>query len=264
MKAIVGLGNPGPRYRHTRHNVGWWVVDRLAARWRAGKPEVRRQAEAVRCVVDGEPVLLLKPTTGMNESGRVARALVEKDGLPLPDLLVVYDDLDLELGRIRVRAQGSSGGHNGIRSIQQHLSQLQRKVQAGRDGAQPRWLGALVGAVAPRGDPREPRGGVAVAGEAARAADVGPPSFPRIKVGIGRPQAGVDPIEYVLSGFTPDERVQLEPALERAADAVECWLRDGIGVAMNRFNGASAPAASVASPPGAARAAGAASSAGGS
>jgi PTH1 family peptidyl-tRNA hydrolase len=245
MKAIVGLGNPGPRYRHTRHNVGWWVVDRLAARWRAGKPEVRRLAETVRCAVDGQPVLLLKPLTGMNDSGRVVRALVEKDGLALSDLLVVYDDLDLDLGRIRVRAQGSSGGHNGIRSIQQHLSQLQRKAQARQDGAQPRWLGALVGAVTPRS---APQGGVAVAGDAAgaRAADAGPPPFPRIKVGIGRPQAGVDPIEYVLSGFTPDERVQLEPALERAVDAVECWLRDGIGVAMNRFNGAGAGAAPAA------------------
>ncbi len=206
MKAIIGLGNPGPRYRHTRHNTGWHVLDRLAERWQAGKPERTRHAEVRRCAVDGETVLLVKPLTFMNESGLAVRALVEQEGLSPDQLLVIYDDLDLALGRIRVRAQGSSGGHRGIRSIQQHLEQVVRRPEHGD------------GALAPK-----------LARE--------PVPFPRIKVGIGRPPPGVDPIDYVLSSFLPEELEVIRPAIALAADAAECWVREGIEAAMNRFNG---------------------------
>jgi PTH1 family peptidyl-tRNA hydrolase len=207
MKAIVGLGNPGPRYQHTRHNAGWMVVDRLAARWPCGRPEKTRQAEVRRCTVDGETVLLVKPLTYMNESGRAVRLLVERDGLRPEEILVIYDDMDLAPGRIRVRPQGSSGGHGGIKSIQEHLTQLSRRTAA---GAAPETNGA-----------------------GARTA----PPFPRIKVGIGRPPAGMDPIDFVLAAFTPEELAVVGPALALAADAAECWLREGIEAAMNRFNG---------------------------
>lgn len=122
MKAIVGLGNPGPKYRHTRHNVGWHVLDRLASRWGAAKPVKARHAEVMHASFGGAPILLVKPLTYMNDSGLVVRALVEKDKLALEDVLVVYDDLDLQLGKLRLRAGGSSGGHNGIKSIQQHVT----------------------------------------------------------------------------------------------------------------------------------------------
>ena len=228
MKAIVGLGNPGPRYRHTRHNVGWRVLERLAARWSCGKPEKARHAEVRRCTVDGGPVLLAKPLTFMNDSGRAVRALVERDRLAPDDLLVVYDDLDLELGRIRVRAQGSAGGHNGVRSIQQHLSQMRGKWHEARGQAIGGWLGSVLsGGRAGEVESSE----VAGSNKAA-----GPPAFARIRVGIGRPPPGVDPIDFVLMGFSPDELRLVEQAAERAADAAECWLREGIAAAMNRFN----------------------------
>jgi PTH1 family peptidyl-tRNA hydrolase len=211
MKAIVGLGNPGPRYQQTRHNAGWMVVDRLAARWPCGRAEKTGNAEVRRCTVDGETVLLVKPLTYMNESGRAIRPLIERDRLRPEEILVIYDDMDLALGRIRVRPQGSSGGHGGIKSIQEHLAQLSRRTSAG--SAAPETDGAGPRAAAPA------------------------PAFPRIKVGIGRPPPGMDPIDFVLAGFTPEELAIVGPALALAADAAECWLREGIEVAMNRFNG---------------------------
>lgn len=200
MKAIVGLGNPGPRYRNTRHNVGWQVIDQLASRWGAGKPAKARHAEVARATFAGQDVLLVKPLTYMNDSGLAVRALVEKDKLGLEDIMVVYDDLDLQFGRLRLRAGGSAGGHNGIKSIQQHV--------AGKPG-----------------------------------------DFPRMKVGIGRPPPGVDPIQYVLTSFRPDERTVIEAAVTRAADAVECWLLDGTEAAMNGFNGEPAAALPAAAAP---------------
>ncbi|MGH2350918.1 MAG: aminoacyl-tRNA hydrolase [Chloroflexota bacterium] len=225
MKAIVGLGNPGPRYRYTRHNVGWHVLDVLAARWLNGRPPrpaTARHAEVVRCVVEGETVLLVKPQTFMNDSGRAVRALVEKDGLAPVDILVIYDDLDLALGRIRVRAHGSAGGHRGIQSIQQHLAKVANSAKVASSKGQ----GAGEQNSAGGEETERPMG-----------ARTEPPSFPRIKIGLGRPPAGVDPIEFVLAGFLPDELPQIRPAIERAADAAECWLRDGTEATANRFNG---------------------------
>ena len=126
MKAIVGLGNPGPRYRNTRHNAGWHVLDELYRRWGGGKPLQARHAEVVKTAISGQPVMLVKPQTFMNDSGKAVRALVEKDGLDPVDVLVVYDDLDLPVGRIRLRARGSAGGHGGIKSVQQQLAGVGR------------------------------------------------------------------------------------------------------------------------------------------
>ena len=225
MKAIVGLGNPGPKYHNTRHNVGWLVIDLLCERWRAAKPVKARNAEISRVTVDGETLLLVKPLTFMNDSGVAVRNIVEKDGIAPEDIMVIYDDLDLACGRIRVRASGSSGGHNGIKSIQQHLRQARVKGQ----GSGMKGLGArLIQLASGRKD-------------ASDAAEEQPKSntadFPRIKVGIGRPPAGVDPIDHVLTRFTPDERVVIGEAAERAASAVECWVREGIAPAMNKYNG---------------------------
>lgn len=244
MKAIVGLGNPGPQYRSTRHNVGWQVVDCLAQRWRATRPTKERHAEVLRATLDGEPVLLVKPLTFMNDSGKTVRALVEKDGLLPGDLLVAYDDLDLAFGRIRLRAGGSSGGHRGIRSIQQHLGQIKGIVeskarQAQRQAGQSTvsGMGARLTGWRPFGAPAVTTPDVPAQPEEAKAPPSDPTEFPRLKVGIGRPPGGVDPVEFVLATFTPDERITIDQAVERAADAVECWLREGIETAMNRFNG---------------------------
>jgi len=118
LKVVLGLGNPGPEYDATRHNVGWWVVDRLAYDWGFGS--FKRQGKAFTC--DGQlgeaGVRLMKPTTFMNRSGLVVRDLREVAAFDAStDLLVVVDDATLEVGRVRFRPDGGAGGHNGLKSI---------------------------------------------------------------------------------------------------------------------------------------------------
>ena len=119
---ILGLGNPGREYDRTRHNVGWWVVDHLADVWRFDP--WRRDGEALVAAgrVGDLPTRLVKPLTYMNLSGAVLRPYQRRDGWsPAADLLVVVDDVALPVGRYRLRARGSHGGHNGLRSIEQAL-----------------------------------------------------------------------------------------------------------------------------------------------
>ncbi|WP_124726312.1 aminoacyl-tRNA hydrolase [Staphylospora marina] len=117
MKLIVGLGNPGIRYARTRHNAGFWVIDELSRRWGIPVKKEKWKAEIGEGIVNGEKVILMKPMTYMNLSGEAVRPA--KDWLKVDDdnLLVIYDDLDLPPGRIRLRLSGSSGGHNGMKSI---------------------------------------------------------------------------------------------------------------------------------------------------
>lgn len=118
MKLIAGLGNPGPRYEGTRHNVGFSVADELARRWGVGGA-YDKDFEAVcgEAAVGGERVLVLKPQTLMNLSGRSVQAAVRFYKIALEDTLVVYDDLDLPVGQLRIRASGSAGGHRGLEDI---------------------------------------------------------------------------------------------------------------------------------------------------
>jgi PTH1 family peptidyl-tRNA hydrolase len=122
VKVICGLGNPGREYEHTRHNVGWWVLERARRLW--SFPEFRR-AGSVRLstgAVAGHDVVLLQPQTYMNRSGRVLAPLREQPAFEIArDLLVVVDDTALEVGRVRLRARGSSGGHNGLKSVEDGL-----------------------------------------------------------------------------------------------------------------------------------------------
>ena len=119
---IVGLGNPGAEYAGTRHNAGFMVVERLAARWRAkwalDDKFVSRLAKVER---DGRRLMLGQPQTYMNQSGEAVGKLTKYFRIPLERLLAVVDDADLPLGEIRLRSQGSSGGHHGLKSIEQHL-----------------------------------------------------------------------------------------------------------------------------------------------
>src|SRR5437762_2789568 len=121
MKVVVGLGNPGPKYAGTRHNVGFEVVDYLAKG--PGCSAFREKFEAfVAELKEGdETVLLIKPLTFMNLSGRAVRAVLDFYKLPVEQLLVVCDDFNLPLGKLRVRAKGSHGGQNGLRNIQEQL-----------------------------------------------------------------------------------------------------------------------------------------------
>jgi len=121
MKVVVGLGNPGSRYQGTRHNVGFAVIDALAASPSAGRFQSRFQAQVCEVNEGGEKVLLIKPETFMNLSGRSVRQAIDFYQLPLTELLVVCDDINLPLGKLRIRSKGSHGGHNGLRDIQAHL-----------------------------------------------------------------------------------------------------------------------------------------------
>lgn len=122
LHLIVGLGNPGANYAKTRHNAGFWLVEKLAARWRVDwKNERKFNARTARVERQGRRVLLCQPQTFMNASGEAVGALVNFYRLPLKQLLVIVDDADLPLGEIRLRAEGSSGGHHGLESVEQHL-----------------------------------------------------------------------------------------------------------------------------------------------
>jgi PTH1 family peptidyl-tRNA hydrolase len=183
-RLVVGLGNPGPDYATSRHNVGFQCVRTLARRHGLSFSATRSRARIAEGAILGQPVVLARPQTYMNLSGQSVKGLAQWLHLAPADILVIYDDLDLPLGRVRLRPGGSAGGHRGVRSI----------------------IDAL-----------------------------GTQDFPRLRVGIGRPE-GNDAVDYVLGDFTADERRLMAQAYERAAEAVECVLTEGLEAAMNRFN----------------------------
>jgi PTH1 family peptidyl-tRNA hydrolase len=182
---VVGLANPGAKYRGTRHNVGAMLVDELARRAGARLENKVRDTELVETEIGEAPVIIAKPITFVNDSGKSVRNILRKFNTEPDRLLLVVDDMDLNIGRLRLRAGGSSGGHNGLKSVQQ-----------------------LIGT-----------------GE-----------FPRLRIGVGRPPAGSDPIKHVLGRFRPDERRVIDDALNRSADAVEVIQREGLDKAMEIFN----------------------------
>ena len=121
MFLIVGLGNPGSQYEDTRHNIGFKVIDNIAKEYNI---EINRQKFKGMCgegFINGEKVILLKPTTYMNLSGESIREVLDFYKLSNEDVLVIYDDISLDVGRLRIREKGSAGGHNGIKSIIAHL-----------------------------------------------------------------------------------------------------------------------------------------------
>jgi len=184
MKLVVGLGNPGVRYRKTRHNVGFMVIDRLAVRWGITLGGRRHEAESGVGTVAGVRAVLARPRMFMNASGEAVAKLRRAYRLEPTEIVAVYDDLDLAVGRVRVRGNGGAGGHRGVESL------------------------------------------IAAIGT----------GFARVRVGIGRPVGGADPVEFVLEPFTVVERAVIEGAVERAADGVESWLTSGLEVTMNLFN----------------------------
>ncbi len=182
---IVGLGNPGPRFADTRHNIGWRALDLLAGQINVPVKERRPKAVLGTGFFAGRRVVLAKPRTFMNNSGEAVEYLLARFGGGAAGLLIIYDEMALPVGRIRLRAAGSDAGHNGIRSIIQHV------------------------------------GGV---------------SFPRLRIGIGGPPAGVEPRDYVLGKFAESEAEAIAGAVERAAAAARCVMEETIEAAMNRFN----------------------------
>ena len=133
MRAVVGLGNPGPEYAATRHNAGFWLAEALVAHW--GFPPFRRgeRARFTEGEVDGVPVRILKPTTHMNSSGAALASLRADPAFnPARDLLILVDDFQIPSGTFRLRGEGSSGGHNGLKSIEAALqSQAYARLRIG-------------------------------------------------------------------------------------------------------------------------------------
>ncbi|MFB6469329.1 aminoacyl-tRNA hydrolase [Cytobacillus sp. Hz8] len=134
MKLIVGLGNPGKPYEHTRHNIGFDVIEQLSENISIPLNQAKFKGIYGMGNVGGEKIFLLKPLTYMNLSGESIRAIMDYYEIDKEDLLVIYDDLDLPVGKIRLREKGSAGGHNGIKSTIQHIgSQEFNRIRVGVD-----------------------------------------------------------------------------------------------------------------------------------
>ena len=117
MYVVVGLGNPGKQYENTRHNVGFMAIDYLADQLGVKVNKVKHKAMTGECRIGREKVLLVKPQTFMNLSGESVREIVEYYKIPIENLIVIYDDIDIDTGKVRIRSKGSGGTHNGMRSI---------------------------------------------------------------------------------------------------------------------------------------------------
>jgi PTH1 family peptidyl-tRNA hydrolase len=184
MKMIVGLGNPGEEYIDTRHNTGFKVIDSLN---KVLGIEVRKRKFAARFgsgEFSDKKLILLKPWQFMNRSGQAVATARGFYKLNIKDLLVITDDMDLEPGRIRIRAKGSAGGHNGLADIIEKL---------------------------------------------------GTNEFARCRIGIGHGDEQ-DAVDHVLDRFSETEQPLLDKAVEKAKEAVLCWIEHGIDKTMNEFN----------------------------
>ena len=134
MKLIIGLGNPGKEYENTRHNTGFMVLDRLSEKLNIEMTQNKFKGLYGKSKYKGEDVILLKPQTYMNLSGESVRQVMDFFKINQEDILVIYDDLDLPVGKIRLRQSGSAGGHNGIKSIIEHIGgQDFKRIRVGID-----------------------------------------------------------------------------------------------------------------------------------
>lgn len=180
IRVIVGLGNPGAKYEDTRHNAGFWFVDRLARRYGAQfRPEAKFFGEVCKVRIAGSEVWLLKPTTFMNRSGRAVSALLNFYKIVPGELLVVHDEIDLSPGDIRLKAGGGHGGHNGLRDVLPAVGKdfIRLRVGVGHPGHKDRVADYVLGR-APRDEQAEIDGALdraeaviedAVVGDLARA-----------------------------------------------------------------------------------------------
>lgn len=184
-RLIAGLGNPGRKYMRTRHNIGFMLIDRLSTNFGIALGQTKFKCLFGQGVYRGTRLFLVQPMDFMNRSGPPVFQLARYFNISLDDVLIIHDDVDLDIGRIKIKAKGGHGGHNGIKSI----------IDA-----------------------------------------FGSDNFPRIRIGIGRPEAPVDVTDYVLGKLTPEEQQNFQPVLKKAEEAVETVLDKGTTVAMNQFN----------------------------
>jgi PTH1 family peptidyl-tRNA hydrolase len=133
MRLIVGLGNPGPRYAGNRHNIGFMAADAIIRRHSFGSVRERFHGLTAEGTIGGEKVLALAPQTFMNDSGRSVQAALQFFKLAPSDVIVIYDEIDLPLGKVRVKRGGGAGGHNGIRSIDAHIGTDYWRIRLGVD-----------------------------------------------------------------------------------------------------------------------------------
>jgi PTH1 family peptidyl-tRNA hydrolase len=186
MKLIVGLGNPGERYAGTRHNLGAMVLFQLARELNLELSHSSMQSKWGRSRHQADECILAFPQTYMNLSGQAVQALVRYFKIPLEHIIIITDDLNLPVGRLRFRAEGSAGGHNGLKSIIENLGTLQ---------------------------------------------------FARLRLGVGQTPPGWDTADYVLSKFSTEELDAVADGVKKAAEAVRCWLIEGLPSAMRTYNG---------------------------
>lgn len=186
MYLIVGLGNIGKEYDGTRHNIGFETIDYVSEK--KGIAVKKKEQNGLTGVYRefGQKIMLAKPTTFMNNSGLCVAGLMNFYDIPIENLIVIYDDIDLPAGAVRIRKRGSAGTHNGMRSLIQHL---------------------------------------------------GSPEFPRIRIGIGRPEKGSELVHFVLGRFVKSQFPIMEKAVIDAVDGIDYFIKDGIDLAMNRING---------------------------
>lgn len=184
---LVCLGNYGKKYENTRHNIGFLAAERLIEKNDLKCNRLRFRALTEMIDFGGKRVLLMMPQTYMNLSGEAVGEAARFYKVPPERVLVISDDVSLPLGKLRVRGNGSAGGHNGLKNIIAHL---------------------------------------------------GTDRFPRVKVGVGAPpNPEHDMVDWVIGGFSADERKVVNTALDRALDAAECVISKGVTEAQNRFNG---------------------------
>lgn len=185
MYLIVGLGNPGLQYVGTRHNVGFMLLDYLAQKSNVSFTESKWKALMAKTVMWNESVILLKPETFMNASGTAVAAVAQYYKVPTDNLIVIHDDLDIPLGRIKIVSGGGAGGHKGVCSSIELL---------------------------------------------------GTKDFPRIKIGIGRPDPLIPPDKYVLARFGPDEHEMITQKMAVVVEGIKVLVQQGISAAMNAVN----------------------------
>ena len=184
---LVCLGNYGRKYENTRHNIGFLAAERLIEKRDLRCNRLRFKALTEVIDFGGEAVLLMMPQTFMNLSGEAVGEAARFYKIPPEHVLVISDDVSLPLGKLRVRGNGSAGGHNGLKNIIAHL---------------------------------------------------GTDQFPRVKVGVGAPpNPEYDMVDWVIGGFTKEERKIVDAAIDRALDAAECVIEKGVTEAQNRYNG---------------------------
>ena len=185
MYLIVGLGNPENEYAHTRHNMGFDTINQIAKNNNIQITKNKFKGLCESTIIQNQKVILLKPQTYINLSGESVKEVAEFYNLKPEEIIVIYDDIDIEKGHIKIRKKGGAGSHNGMKSVVEELQST---------------------------------------------------DFARIRVGIGQPEFKSDMINYVIGKVSQEEQEILQQGVEKAAKAVEEILKNGIDIAMNKFN----------------------------